>query len=198
MAYTWETHGPFGGHVVLDFVNTVDDALKTRELNAIPDWPTFLDWSLRVGLASGEEAALLAGLGDAQAQAAELAELWALREALYGDLTGLLEEVPGRGLSSLGAAARWGLGLAVLAPAPSTAPGWQVGVDTAGLATPRARLGVAVEDLLWRGDLARLRQCGRCTGLYLDHGRGAGRRWCRMETCGNRAKAERHRARRGE
>ncbi|MGH6819514.1 MAG: CGNR zinc finger domain-containing protein [Methylocella sp.] len=39
-----------------------------------------------------------------------------------------------------------------------------------------------------------MRECGRCTGLFLHHGRGLGRRWCRMNTCGNRAKIERFRS----
>jgi len=50
-------------------------------------------------------------------------------------------------------------------------------------------------DLMQRADLSRLRECKRCTHLFLDHGRGQGRRWCSMARCGNRAKAETFRAR---
>jgi predicted RNA-binding Zn ribbon-like protein len=47
-------------------------------------------------------------------------------------------------------------------------------------------------------DLARLRECAaeRCGRLYLDFTRNHSRRWCDMDTCGNRAKARRHQARR--
>jgi predicted RNA-binding Zn ribbon-like protein len=52
--------------------------------------------------------------------------------------------------------------------------------------------------LLSSTDLARLRECAadRCGRLYLDHTKNASRRWCDMGTCGNRAKARRHQARR--
>ena len=56
-------------------------------------------------------------------------------------------------------------------------------------------LVLALFDLLQGSDLDRLRECPRCTHLFLDHGRGPGRRWCSMARCGNRAKVESFRAR---
>lgn len=43
-----------------------------------------------------------------------------------------------------------------------------------------------------------LKECGhpQCTRLYLDRSRGARRRWCGMDGCGNRVKAAAYRARR--
>ncbi len=48
-------------------------------------------------------------------------------------------------------------------------------------------------------DLGRLKLCpgDRCAWLFLDESRNGRRRWCAMETCGNRAKARRHYARYG-
>jgi predicted RNA-binding Zn ribbon-like protein len=45
-----------------------------------------------------------------------------------------------------------------------------------------------------------MRECGgsACTWLFLDHSRNRSRRWCSMETCGNRAKAHRHYRRKSE
>jgi len=42
-----------------------------------------------------------------------------------------------------------------------------------------------------------VRRCAdpRCTRVFLDTSRNGTRRWCDMGTCGNRAKAARHRAR---
>ena len=37
-------------------------------------------------------------------------------------------------------------------------------------------------------ELARLHQCAACCWLFLDHSRGAGRRWCSMADCGTEAK----------
>jgi predicted RNA-binding Zn ribbon-like protein len=45
--------------------------------------------------------------------------------------------------------------------------------------------------------LARVRVCegANCTWLFLDPTKNGSRRWCEMKSCGNRAKASRHRAR---
>lgn len=52
-------------------------------------------------------------------------------------------------------------------------------------------------DSLVINELLRVRRCGdaRCTRVFLDTSRNGTRRWCDMGTCGNRAKAARHRAR---
>lgn len=50
-------------------------------------------------------------------------------------------------------------------------------------------------DLITGDSLDRVGQCadvGGCGWLFLDISRNRSRRWCSMETCGNRAKAMRH------
>jgi predicted RNA-binding Zn ribbon-like protein len=51
-------------------------------------------------------------------------------------------------------------------------------------------------DTLVAGDIRRVRRCAepRCHRVFLDTTRNGQRRWCDMGTCGNRAKAARHRA----
>ena len=39
-----------------------------------------------------------------------------------------------------------------------------------------------------------VRACDRCGWFFIDSSRGRRRRWCSMKTCGNQAKATRHRA----
>jgi predicted RNA-binding Zn ribbon-like protein len=48
-------------------------------------------------------------------------------------------------------------------------------------------------DLLVSAELDRLRICAnpQCGWLFLDSSRNRSRRWCSMESCGNRAKARR-------
>jgi predicted RNA-binding Zn ribbon-like protein len=50
-------------------------------------------------------------------------------------------------------------------------------------------------DGLVSGELARVRKCAdpRCARVFYDGSRNGKRRWCDMKTCGNRAKAARHR-----
>jgi hypothetical protein len=52
-------------------------------------------------------------------------------------------------------------------------------------------------DALVIGELARIRRCadGRCPRVFFDGTKNGRRRWCDMATCGNRAKAARHRVR---
>lgn len=52
-------------------------------------------------------------------------------------------------------------------------------------------------DALVGEELARVRRCAdpRCHRVFFDNTRNGLKRWCDMGTCGNRAKAARHRAR---
>ena len=50
-------------------------------------------------------------------------------------------------------------------------------------------------DALILGELPRVRRCAdmRCARVFYDGTKNGRRRWCDMATCGNRAKAARHR-----
>ena len=50
---------------------------------------------------------------------------------------------------------------------------------------------VSAVELLISADNRRVKQCGRCDWLFLDRSRNQSRRWCSMETCGNRSKMAR-------
>ncbi|MEX2178264.1 MAG: CGNR zinc finger domain-containing protein [Gemmatimonadaceae bacterium] len=69
-----------------------------------------------------------------------------------------------------------------------------VGDAFAGLMIPVVE---SAADALILGELARVRRCAdpRCARVFYDGTKNAARRWCDMSTCGNRAKAARHRAR---
>jgi predicted RNA-binding Zn ribbon-like protein len=50
-------------------------------------------------------------------------------------------------------------------------------------------------DALVQNEMARVRKCAnmKCGRVFFDASRNGKRRWCEMATCGNRAKAARHR-----
>jgi len=54
-------------------------------------------------------------------------------------------------------------------------------------------------DLLRSPMHGRIRECAGagCGWLFVDTSKAARRRWCSMESCGNRAKVQRHRALKG-
>jgi len=67
-----------------------------------------------------------------------------------------------------------------------------VGDAFAGLVIPVVE---SAADALIAGELARVRRCAdaRCMRVFYDTTKNGRRRWCDMSTCGNRAKAARHR-----
>jgi predicted RNA-binding Zn ribbon-like protein len=71
--------------------------------------------------------------------------------------------------------------------------------DPSDAHTPVHRFAYAALELLTdEAELARLHQCQACCWLFVDHSRGAGRRWCSMAYCGGDAKKRRYVERRRE
>ncbi|HJR64273.1 MAG TPA: CGNR zinc finger domain-containing protein, partial [Gemmatimonadaceae bacterium] len=69
-----------------------------------------------------------------------------------------------------------------------------VGDAFAGLMIPIVE---SAAEALVLGELPRVRRCAdlRCLRVFYDGTKNGKRRWCDMATCGNRAKAARHRRR---
>ena len=57
-----------------------------------------------------------------------------------------------------------------------------------------APIAWSAADLLAAVERTKIKACPgpRCEWLFLDLSRNGSRRWCAMETCGNRAKAKVH------
>jgi predicted RNA-binding Zn ribbon-like protein len=69
--------------------------------------------------------------------------------------------------------------------------------DAAGLDAVLGRFVAAVYQAVGDGSWERMKACRRhdCRFVFLDETRNGKRTWCSMQTCGNRAKARRHRQR---
>jgi predicted RNA-binding Zn ribbon-like protein len=178
-----------GGHPALDLVNTiygqVDGPVEADVLTRPEDLVTF---ACRLGLAGPDTPTSQAALDDVRA----------LRAALDAIVRARLEDVepPAPARATLQAAAHAALTAATLA---STCGALRWTWPSADARTPVHRLAtVAVELLSDTAELARLRQCAGCRWLFLDHSRGAGRRWCSMADCGTEAKKRRYVRRRRE
>jgi predicted RNA-binding Zn ribbon-like protein len=172
-----------GGHPALELVNTIYGQVGgpvEHDVLATPD--DLLTLARRLDLAGATTPASAAALADARA----------LRDALDPVLRALAagRRVPRPALAALEAAGREALAAARLAPSDrGLAWSWPA-------ADPRApvhRLAHAALELLAdTAELARLHQCEGCCWLFLDHSRGAGRRWCSMADCGTEAKKRRY------
>jgi predicted RNA-binding Zn ribbon-like protein len=165
------------GHPILLYVNTVRDDGKQRRIDSFTGPEGLRDALVDAGLAPRGTAAPGPG---------QMATLIALRETAYAVLSALAAgRKPDREEALM-------LETAIKGALQDASLGFHAGglsVMPGPLGGLHDRLVLSLFDLMRRDDLHRLCECGRCSHLFLDHGRGAGRRWCSMARCGNRAKA---------
>lgn len=192
-----------GGHLALDFVNTLDWRDRAQPVERLAGWSDLLDWLRRVRVLGAREAKMLAR----EARSAPR------RAASHFHAALRLREASSRLFRAwLGRRAADPADLALLNAQLRRSPTDRELVATAsGYVWRRARegdapallLGIlaqATAELLTSPELRRLRLCegAGCGWLFLDLSPNRSRRWCSMESCGNRAKARRHYARRRE
>jgi predicted RNA-binding Zn ribbon-like protein len=191
----WTEDDLVGGHPVLDFLNTTGGRSKRRDGERLTEFASFLAWCAAVGLLSETETAELRDRAHRDPPAAEdtLGEVRAFREALHACL--MAEQAgsqwPDDAWVQVMAWLRDRLAAAQFEKIDG-AYKWGVPVVQAGLRLPLDRLVLAAEALLRSGDLVRMRNCERCSWLFIDRGRGRPRRWCSMAACGSRAKSARY------
>jgi predicted RNA-binding Zn ribbon-like protein len=186
-----------GGHVALDFVNTVDgDPDGESRFEILQSYGDLVAWSARVGLlCEGER---LVGEARRRPEEAEAVYLDALRfrETLYGVLRAAAEGggAPPSGLEMLRRYEREALSRGKLVEGDDGFDWeWENARDLAGMLWPVAH---AATELLTSGGLDRLKRCAGCHWLFLDASRNHSRRWCTMEVCGTHEKVRRYVAKR--
>ena len=178
-----------GGHLALDFVNTVGG------LRAEPPSPAdelllacedVTIWSARIGLISERDAGSLraAARRDEKAAKQALRSAIELRELLYAIFRPLAdgEEPPAELLDRLRDAERDALRDARLVRAGG-AMRWSW-PRPRELTDPLRPIVHAAVELVTDGPLDRLKVCGNCRWLFLDQSRNHSRRWCSMDECG--------------
>jgi predicted RNA-binding Zn ribbon-like protein len=178
-----------GGALCLDFVNTVDPRYGDERVEYLGDYGALVEWAVWAGaVAPGRREALLAAAGGDAVHERALA----LREHLFGVLGPRRDAAS---LAGLNRELRRLAGRAELRPAGGGyAVEWTAAGDPEEVLWPVAASAAA---LALSPALERVRECAgdRCGWLFLDTSKAGRRRWCRMEICGNRAKARRRRAR---
>jgi len=174
-----------GGNLALDFANTISWRGTANETDHIATREGLARWAEEAGLL--DEAIGRATLGE---------QCLPVAHALRAAIRSVMEAV----LAGRDAADDRSVLLTLLRDALSSA---QAAGTPARLsfADPCDRIigGVALAavDLLRDERIARLKMCPRddCHWLFLDLSKNGSRRWCSMESCGNRAKIEQHRRR---
>lgn len=188
----------FGGRVCLDFANTLDWRTSEDPQELIPDYRSFLAWSVRRGtLSSGTAAGLRSHARAKPAAAADVmvnalslrAEIWKLADAL--------RERQRTDLSVINA---------IVVPLPPQPPLFeQNGAYLHDL--PGDDLRAPLWPILWSltavltsTDATRIGCCQAkgCGWFYVDESPNHTRTWCSSEVCGNRERARRAYAKRSQ
>lgn len=186
------------GALALDLANTVNWHASDQPQDGLADYFDLLAWGTAAGTLDPDQADHLGQLAEQQpaAAAAAFGRAIKLREALYRLFSALATDIepPAVDLAILNEALGEALAHQRLASGPEGFS-WSWAADAESfdrVAWPVAR---SAADLLVSDQLDRVRECADdrgCGYLFIDLSRNRSRRWCSMESCGNRAKAKRH------
>jgi predicted RNA-binding Zn ribbon-like protein len=191
-----------GGHLGLDFVNTVGGMRGVDPHEHLLGYGDLVAFARQTEAISERLAGRLAAESrrrpEDAARALEAAKI--VREALYRVFSDRLEgRAPRRDdLAAVNAALGRALSHRCLAERDGRLVLTSCTEDARDLEAPLwAPLSAAADLLASPEALARLRVCGlyedeECSWLFLDKTKARTRRWCSMKECGNRAKARRH------
>jgi predicted RNA-binding Zn ribbon-like protein len=199
-----------GGHLCLDFVNTVDGRKsesprrKSPSVNKLGDklegYPDLVEWGRHSGVLTEAEARHLIEQSKRKAGAATAVfdRAIALREALYRVFKATVAERMPRSVDLetineelLQARAHERLTSAV------DGFEWEWVGSEGALDRMLWSIAHSGAEFLTTGDLSRLRECEGedCGWLFEDTSRNKSRQWCDMQDCGNLAKVRRFRER---
>ena len=187
-----------GGYLALDFTNTVHNSNAKQVRDEVAGYPDLVVWSRRAGITSAadEHGLLEAGRKHPRKAAGVVSEARKLRKLIYQVFLAVAERHRPKPTLVKQLEKRWmeAMEHASLVAGPegfdwSWAP--RTGVRMDQMLWPIARSAM---ELLTSPDCRRIHLCNArdCTWLFLDKTKNKSRRWCDMESCGNREKARRH------
>jgi predicted RNA-binding Zn ribbon-like protein len=156
-------------------------------------------WAQQVGLLSdGEAQQLLQGASHRPEDAAAILERAIdLREAMYRTFSAVAGNRPVEA-ADIALLNKWLKNAQGQLQLVTTDTGftWQWAGDGTSLRQMLWPIARSAAELLVSEDLNQVKECADdrgCGWLFLDTSRNQRRRWCSMESCGNRAKVRRHR-----
>jgi predicted RNA-binding Zn ribbon-like protein len=183
----WSEANFIGGHPILDFLNTVSDRGKSRSASTLTSPADLVSWIEASAIRESVAA-------DRVLSQATFDTVMEFREATYRAL-----------VAAIGRDTEQDADLQKVAHSVKNAvqrASFDVGsaptIWHANQTSDHYHLdffALLLDDFLRTTDMQVLCQCERCTWLFLNSGRGRGRKWCSMTTCGNRHKVELHRTR---
>jgi predicted RNA-binding Zn ribbon-like protein len=182
----------------LDFANTAEWHAAPEPTERLNTYDDLVAWSWAAGLLTDREALRLEEEGSKRPgeAARTLARAIDIRESIYQIFSALAADrhPPEQALIMINDALPAALSRARIISLPQGFEwGWIASPgDLDRMLWPILR---SAADLLASDDLDRVGECADdhgCGYLFFDTSRNQSRRWCSMESCGNRAKARRH------
>jgi len=176
----------------LDFADAVDWRTSSHPKDKLDSYGRLLEWSREHRILDRKQEAALSRSASVEESAQALSDAIRLREAIYRIFSevahkrmadsrdlGILNEYLARGLSR------------VRVEGGDEAYGW----DWTSQESPDMMLhpiATSAASLLTSEDLGRVRECANeeegCGSLFLDYSKSQTKKWCSMESCGNRMK----------
>jgi predicted RNA-binding Zn ribbon-like protein len=194
----WENAWDFDAdRLSLDFANTVEWHAGPEPEEKLESYSDLVGWSWAADLLEQGEARSLLEEASRKPETAEqtLTKALEIREAIYAIFSAIAssQKPPGEALDTFNRALAHALEHARIVPGdPRFVWGWSAGKQLDRMLWPilQDAAGLLTSDGLDRvGECADDRGCGY---LFFDSSRNRSRRWCNMESCGNRAKAMRY------
>jgi predicted RNA-binding Zn ribbon-like protein len=190
-----------GGHVALDFANTVHDRYSQELQPYLHSYDDLLDWCQQADLI-GPVSRRYLNEGTERAKVAAFKESEELNQALYTLFRAAArgEPLPQPGLDYLNSLVQRTVAWRNMQVCEDAIGKISCGWNFKG-AQPYAVLGPIVwraMELLENGPLDRIKECPPpegCGWLYMDLSKNRSRQWCSMKTCGNASKVRRFRER---
>ncbi len=186
------------GNLALDFANTVDWHASCHPEELLNTYVDLVTWAYDYSLLTLDEARFLTAEAKNQPKAAmkSLEKAIALRESIFCIFSAIAndEQPMGEDLDRLKDV--WGEAVAV-AKIVSQGKGFTWTWEKHPLTLERMLwpISLAAVELLLSKTQSQVGQCADdrgCGLLFIDTSRNHSRQWCSMDSCGNRAKAQRH------
>jgi predicted RNA-binding Zn ribbon-like protein len=192
-----------GGHLALDFANTVDDPDGLERYDHAGTYPELVAWSARIGMLQPDQAKelLIAAQEHPRARSAALKRAHVLRDILVEIFTEIAVVNSGQSATTGGSSpsTRWDELRPFVTDAMAHAElAWEGSMyqltwaDTTRLDAMLWPIGWAAGDLITSPQLSRLKKCASCPWLFLDQSKNLSRRWCAMNDCGTHEKIRRY------
>ena len=186
------------GELCLDYANTKEWHASDHAEEQLSSFEAFVAWGEQAGLISKATARRLRqqALEQPEKAAASYNQAILLREAIY---TIFSRRYAGKPISAgdldvLNSVIRQAMSHLQLTPDESKLK-WDWTPEAGGADLILWSVARSAAELLTSDESDRVRECEDdrgCGYLFIDQSKNRSRRWCSMDSCGNRAKARRH------